>query len=440
MNIPASLQNVQQPISIMWFRRDLRAEENRALTEALKGSEKIVPLFIFDTNILQHLEPNDRRVSFIHDALQRLRKTFQEHGSDILVVHGKPKEVFNKLFASLPVRTIYTNRDYSAYALSRDEQVGVLAKSMGIRFKSFKDHVMFEPQEVLKKVGTPFLVFTPFSKAWKARLEEHPMDEIPPARLANLQSFTSQLPALEQLGFEDQHIDSTPPYIAPKLLKKYKENRDFPGIPGTSKISVHLRFGTYPITRAFRLGAEHSPKWFDELIWREFYQMVMYHFPESAKMELKAAYRRIPWRHDEEMFTLWTEGKTGYPLVDAGMRELKETGYMHNRVRMVVASFLVKHLLIDWRWGERYFARELLDYELASNVGGWQWATGSGCDGAPYFRVFNPTLQQERFDPDMKYIRKWVPEIDSAQYPAPIVEHSFGRDRALEVYGVALKN
>jgi deoxyribodipyrimidine photo-lyase len=432
-------------VNVFWFRRDLRLNDNAGLYHALKSGLPVLPLFIFDRNILDLLENKaDRRVEFIHAALAEIQRELREAGSTLEVYDGKPVEIFGQLQTAYEVAAVYTNTDYEPYATERDGAVAALLAEKGIPFYSYKDVVIFEKDEVLKDDGTPYTIFTPYSRKWKATLNSIP--SLPPfpslSSLASLSTLTSQssLPSLSSLGFKKTGGPFPAGSMSSGLLKKYQEQRDYPGIPGTSRMGVHLRFGTVSVRALARQAAEVSDTYLNELIWRDFYQMILWHFPMVGKgRSFKPVYEQIQWRNDEKEFEKWCAGQTGYPIVDAGMRELNATGFMHNRVRMIVASFLAKHLLIDWRWGEAWFAQKLLDFDLAANNGGWQWAAGCGCDAAPYFRVFNPTLQTKRFDPDLRYIRQWVPELDELNYPHPIVDHELARRRALEVYGKAVK-
>lgn len=431
---------MKKEIAVFWFRRDLRFIDNRGLYHALSGDLPVLPLFIFDTNILDELPAQDTRLTFIHDVLSGMNAELKGKGSKLLTEYGKPEEVWPKLIEEYNIKVVYTNRDYEPYARTRDKQVVDLFKDNGVQFKTFKDHVIFERGEVLKPDGDPYTVYTPYSKAWKAKLTE-----------SDLESYTSGLQfdnwyqtgweeiiPLDKMGFERAEVDIPSENVTDHVLEHYKEQRDYPAIPGTSRLSVHLRFGTISIRQLARNSQDKSATYLNELIWREFYQMILWHFPRVVNESFRAQYDQIKWRNNKEDFERWKDGKTGYPIVDAGMRELNETGYMHNRVRMITASFLTKHLLIDWRWGEAYFAEKLLDYDLAANNGGWQWSAGCGTDAAPYFRVFNPYLQQEKFDPEMKYTRKWVPELDTDKYPKPMVDHKEARERALDTYKAAL--
>ena len=427
---------------IFWHRRDLRITDNAGLFKALKAG-RVQPVFIFDKNILEQLPENDQRVLFIHLQINKLKKAYRDLGCDLKVLFGKPLELLPDLAGKLNASHVFANRDYEPYALERDARMNELLTEKNIVFAGAKDHVIFEKNEVLKPDGTPYTIFTPYMRKWKSVLNDFYLSEYPIEKYTNnlQQSETdSPVPSLETMGFNRQQTVEFPSEkVDLSILKTYDETRDIPAINGTSRMSLHLRFGTVSIRQLAKTALETNEKYFNELIWRDFYQMIIFHFPHSATNSFKRDYDRIRWEDNQEHFNAWCEGKTGYPLVDAGMRELNETGFMHNRVRMVVASFLTKHLLIDWRLGEGYFAEKLLDYELASNAGGWQWAAGSGCDAAPYFRVFNPTSQQLKFDPDFTYIRKWVPEFGTVDYPQPIVEHVVARERVLARYKEALK-
>lgn len=429
----------------MWFRRDLRLADNAALYYALKDTNPVLPIFIFDRNILDQLEnKSDRRVEFIHTALEEMQVQLKKMGSGLQVYDGFPEHVFKQILEKYQVEKVFTNHDYEPYALGRDAGIEKLLKTNGASLHTFKDHVIFEKNEVIKDDGTPYTVFTPYANKWKSKLKPFYVEAYPTEKyLSNFyKQDTTYILSLESIGFQkvDQPFPSKE--LPDTIIKHYKENRDYPALEnGTSKMGVHLRFGTVSIRELARRSIKLNDTYLNELIWRDFYHMILWHFPKVAKgMSFKAAYEMIEWRNNEEEFQKWCDGMTGYPIVDAGMRELNATGYMHNRVRMITASFLVKHLLIDWRWGEAYFAGKLLDYDFASNNGGWQWASSSGCDAAPYFRVFNPTLQTEKFDKELKYIKKWVPEFQEFSYPKPIVVHEEARKRVLEVYAKALKD
>jgi deoxyribodipyrimidine photo-lyase len=436
-NLQHALKIITPDTAVFWFRRDLRLQDNAGLYHALKAHSNVIPVFIFDTEILGDLEDTcDRRVDFIHQSLEALHLQLKELGSTLLVLHGNPVA----LYRQLSPKALYANRDYEPSAQQRDEAVRVLLLKKGIPFHTYKDQVIFEKEEVTKDDGSPYTVFTPYSKKWKATLTPFYYKSYPTEKYADhfKQLKPVALPSLRDIGFEDTNATFPERVIRTSIIEKYKQQRDFPAIHGTTRLSVHLRFGTVSIRKLVQVALKKNDTWLNELIWREFYSMILYHFPQVVSQSFKPAYDAIRWRNKEEEFQRWCDGQTGYPIVDAGMRELNETGFMHNRVRMITASFLTKHLLIDWRWGEAYFAKKLLDYELASNNGGWQWAAGTGCDAAPYFRVFNPYLQTDKFDPDMKYIKKWVPEWDTDAYPKPIVDHVYARDRVLKAYKNAL--
>ena len=430
-------------ITIFWFRRDLRLWDNAALWSALKSGSAVLPIFIFDRNILDQLtNKKDARVLFIHQEISRLKTELEKFGSSLKIFYGKPEEVFKKLVNDYDVKTVFANRDYEPYGQNRDKEIYKLLKTQSVDFKGLKDHVIFEKDEILKDDKKPYTVFTPYANKWKKAINDFYLKSYPSENYQKnfLRCSPFSLPKLAEIGFEDFDFAFFPKRkINLEIISQYASNRDFPAIKGTSRLSLHLRFGTASIRQLCLIAMVESEKWLDELIWRDFYQMIIYHFPHSATSSFKPQYDKISWSNDSQDFQKWCEGKTGYPIVDAGMRELNETGFMHNRVRMVVASFLSKHLLIDWRFGEKYFAEKLLDYDLASNVGGWQWVVGSGCDGAPYFRIFNPQSQAERFDPEEKYIKKWIPELKTAKYPKPIIDHKMARLRCLEVFSKALK-
>ena len=431
-------------ISIFWFRRDLRLNDNAALYYALKSGYPVLPVFIFDRTILDLLEnKSDRRVEFIYDTVADLKEKLQQSGTTLEVHYGHPAAIFHQLLAAYDIAAVYANTDYEPCATERDGEIGKLLAAKLIPFHSYKDQVIFEKNEVLKEDGSPYTVFTPYSRKWKSKLNEFYLSAYPTKKYHRhfLQREPAPMPALWAIGFAPGEGSFPPPTIHNDLLKKYDRLRDYPAISGTSRLGLHLRFGTISIRELASKAAGLSDTYLNELIWRDFYQMILWHFPKVGKGQaFKAVYDRIKWRNNEKEFASWCVGQTGYPLVDAGMRELNATGFMHNRIRMVTASFLAKHLLIDWRWGEAYFAEKLLDFDLAANNGGWQWAAGSGCDAAPYFRVFNPTLQAKKFDPDGNYIRRWVPEWEELTYPAPIVDHTLARKRALDAYAKAVKD
>ncbi len=432
-----------QKVVIFWFRRDLRLEDNAGLYHALKSGLPVVPLFIFDQEILRDLKgKEDRRVQFIHQRLEEIKEQIRSKGSGLMVKSGKPVQIWQELLSNWVVSAVYTNEDYEPYARERDEQVRLLLEKRGISFYAYKDQVIFSRGEILKADGKPYTVYTPYKNRW--------LDSLTDVQLA---SFASQqrltnflpmsplpLPALPEIGFQTQDTEYPSAEIDENVIREYHKTRDFPGLEsGTSRMGIHLRFGTLSIRKLVAIARKLNPTYLSELIWREFFMMILYHFPRVIRGPFKEKYSGIKWLNNREHFQRWCEGQTGYPMVDAGMRELNSTGYMHNRVRMITASFLTKHLLIDWRWGEQYFAEKLLDFELAANNGNWQWAAGCGCDAAPYFRVFNPTTQIDKFDTKHTYIKKWVPEYQANSYPRPMVEHRYARERALEVYARAVK-
>ena len=431
-------------VNIMWFRRDLRLDDSAALYHALKSGNPVVPIFIFDSNILNKLEDKtDRRVAFIHAAVNEMQTQLTAIGSSMEVYHGFPEQVFKILFDKYDIEKVFTNRDYEPYALEREEIIEKLLRAENCSLHTYKDQVIFEKSEVVKDDGTPYTIFTPYSKKWKAKLNDFYLKPFPTEQYFNnfYRQRAADIPSLESIGFiaNDQHFPSKE--LNESIIKHYSEKRNFPALDhGTSKMGVHLRFGTVSIRRLVTRASMLNETYLNELIWRDFYHMILSHFPQVGKgKSFKPAYDMIRWRNNEAEFGKWCNGTTGYPIVDAGMRELNTTGFMHNRVRMIVASFLTKHLLIDWRWGEAYFAKKLLDFDLAANNGGWQWASSCGCVAAPYFRVFNPALQTEKFDKDLKYIKKWVPEFQEFSYPQPVVAHEVARKRVLEVYAEALK-
>ncbi len=431
-------------VNIVWFRRDLRLSDNAALYHALRAGIPVLPVFIFDQNILDQLEDKkDKRVAFIHGAITEIQTQLVRMGSTMQVFYGKPLEIFGKLVEQYTIGAVFSNHDYEPYALERDAAVASFLQELSIGFSTFKDHVIFEKDEVVKDDGKPYTVFTPYSRKWKAKLTPSYLKSYPTEEFFKqfYQQAPKAIPSLDSMGFESVETVFPSKELNQEVVKKYSQNRDIPSLEnGTSKMGVHLRFGTVSIRKIATIAAGLNETYLNELIWRDFYQMILWHFPKVGKGQaFKAEYDKIKWRNDEDEFQKWCEGKTGYPIVDAGMRELNATGFMHNRVRMIVASFLTKHLLIDWRWGEAYFASKLLDFDLAANNGGWQWAASSGCDAAPYFRVFNPYLQTEKFDKDFKYIKKWVPEFQEFTYPKPIVVHEIARKRVLETYAAALK-
>jgi deoxyribodipyrimidine photo-lyase len=433
---------MKQPLNIFWFRRDLRLQDNAGLYHALKDGKPVLPIFIFDRNILDELEDkSDRRVEFIHLVLQDIQKQLLKIGSTLDVRYGTPVEVYKELLSEYHIGKVFTNHDYEPYAKQRDGEIEKLLKANGAAFQTYKDQVILEKDEVLKDDGKPYTIFTPYSRKWKAVLTEFHLKAYPNKKYFShfYKQPEKELISLKEMGFEAAGQSFPEKEWKGQIIRNYKEQRDIPSIQGTTRLSVHLRFGTISIRELADEAGGLNETYLNELIWRDFYHMILWHFPNVVGNAFKPEYDKIKWRNNEKEFDAWCNGQTGYPIVDAGMRELNTTGFMHNRVRMIVASFLTKHLLIDWRWGEAYFAKKLLDFDLAANNGGWQWAAGSGCDAAPYFRVFNPYLQTQKFDPELKYIRKWVPELEEFSYPAAIVVHEEARKRCLETYAVALK-
>lgn len=429
-----------EKITLFWFRRDLRLEDNTGLFYALQQEKNVLPLFIFDRNILDKLEEkSDARVEFIHNQLKDIKAKLEQKGGSLLVKYGKPEEIYAKLLESYAVQAVYSNRDYEPYAKERDAKIEKLLKSKGVPFLNFKDQVIFEPGEILNGSGEFYKVFTPFSKTWLEKYKSTKVQALDSPIWKNLyQSSPLELISLEEMGFQKTSIEIPPKITDEAVISHYDKTRNFPAQNGTTRLGVHLRFGTISVRKLAQVAAKLNETYLNELIWREFYMMILAYNPQVTERAFKPAYDQIPWRNNTEEFQAWCDGKTGYPIVDAGMRELNHTGYMHNRVRMVVASFLTKHLLIDWRWGEAYFAKKLLDFDLSANNGGWQWAAGTGTDAQPYFRVFNPDSQTEKFDKDLKYIKKWIPELGTDRYPKPIVDHKFARVRAIETYKEAL--
>jgi deoxyribodipyrimidine photo-lyase len=430
-------------INIFWFRRDLRLTDNAGLYHALKAGKPVIPLFIFDKMILEKLDNKaDARVEFIHTAVSNIQQQLEKYGSTLEVFHGIPSDVFTNLISKYPIATVFTNHDYEPYATERDEKISRLLKDKNIGFCSFKDQVIFEKSEIVKDNGDPYTVFTPYSRKRKAKLNDYYVKEYPVKKYYKYfyKQDPKKMPSLMQIGFKETGKSFPPAKPDEEIIKHYAEQRDFLAIKGTSRLGVHLRFGTVSIRQLANKARILSGTYLNELIWRDFYHMILWHFPHVGKgSSFKPAYDKIEWRRDDGEFEKWCNGLTGYPIVDAGIRELNATGFMHNRVRMITASFLCKHLLLDWRLGEAYFAEKLLDFDLAANNGGWQWAAGSGCDAAPYFRIFNPYLQTKKFDPELSYIKKWVPEFQEFSYPRPIVDHEFARKRCLQVYSRALK-
>jgi deoxyribodipyrimidine photo-lyase len=427
--------------TIFWFRRDLRIEDNAGLYRALSSGDKVLPIFIFDPEILEKLaSKNDARLGMIHTALVNLSDTMKKNWCNVGMYHGKPKAVFEYLTEKHKISKVITNRDYEPYAHKRDLEIETLLSQKGIKFETYKDQVIFEKSEVVKEDGSAYKVYTPYSKKWLALMNSEGIPSFPSENhLDNLAQLKQPQLTLEELGFEPPSISYPEFKFNGKIISEYEATRNFPALDQTSRTGSHLRFGTLSVRKmALKASKDKNNTFLKELIWREFFMQILWHFPHSATKCFKPQYENIQWRNNEEEFEKWCAGQTGYPFVDAGMRELNATGFMHNRVRMLVGSFLCKHLLIDWRWGEAYFAEKLLDYEMSSNVGNWQWVAGCGVDAAPYFRIFNPIEQIKKFDKDQKYIQKWVPDYQELTYPQPIVDHKLARERCLNTYKSAL--
>ncbi|RZF22264.1 deoxyribodipyrimidine photo-lyase [Halobacteriovorax vibrionivorans] len=425
-------------VNIFWFRRDLRLKDNRGLLHALQSQKEVLPIFIFDTNILSKLEDeNDLRVSFIHDAITDLKEELNDLGSDLLILTGDPLTEYKKLIKEYNIEEVYTNEDYEPYAIKRDKAIASFLEKENISFRQYKDHCIFAKDDILKDDGKPYVVYTPYKNKWLAELRPKDIATLETHKyFDNFKNFKAEtLPTLEDLGFiYNEKADEQVKTIKGRIIDDYDKNRDIPALDATSKLGIHLRFGTISPRKCAQVGYKKNDTWLSELIWREFFIQILYHFPHVENAPFREKYKNIKWKNNKKEFKKWCEGKTGFPIVDAGMRELNETGYMHNRVRMIAASFLVKDLLIDWRWGEKYFARKLNDFELASNNGNWQWVAGTGCDAAPYFRIFNPYTQQKKFDPDFEYIKKWIPEYGTDKYPDEIVDHKIAYHETIRVY------
>ncbi len=428
-------------VSVFWFRRDLRLEDNVGLYHALSSEYPVLPIFIFDKNILsQFNDKKDRRVDYIHQTLSLLNEKLAKEGSSMNTYYGNAPEIFSLLSEEYDIQGVFCNRDYEPKTIKRDTEIYQYFKSKNIPFKAFKDQVIFDKTDILKKDNTPYTVYTPYSKKWKEKLNEESYKFYSIDFNNFLKQNHSEILSLSEIGFQKSDLLYQIPKLDSSIINTYHQYRDYPAMQQTTQLGIALRFGTISIRKCVDFALKHNFTWLNELIWREFFMQILYHFPAVTSQSFKPKYDTIEWRNDETEFKQWCEGKTGYPIVDAGMRQLNQTGYMHNRVRMIVASFLCKHLLIDWRWGEAYFAQKLNDYDLSANNGNWQWASGSGCDAAPYFRVFNPILQTEKFDKNLEYIKKWVPEFGTKNYPQPIVEHQFARERAVTTYKNALKS
>ncbi len=433
---------MKKEICICWLRRDLRLNDQAALYHALMSNYPVLPIFIFDPEILDNLpDRDDKRIAFIHHQLKKLNVELNSHGSTLLVMHDLVIPAFEKLNEQFNIKEVYTNHDYEPYAIDRDFKVRNFLTEKGISFHTFKDQVIFEKSDIMKSDGTPYTVFTPFSRRWKEQFSKLNNPNYPSEHYLSKCMQLEPLAVLDlsDIGFVTADFILQPFNISEDLIRNYHDTRNLPSLNGTSQVSVQLRFGTISIRYLVKLAAQWNEQWLNELIWREFFMMILYHYPHVINQSFKKKYDQIQWRNNEQEFEAWCRGETGYPIVDAGMRQLNASGLMHNRVRMITASFLCKHLLIDWRWGEAYFARKLLDFELSSNNGNWQWASGSGCDSAPYFRIFNPTAQTLKFDPKLVYIKTWIKDF-KVDYLMPIVQHEFARKRALERYKNSLND
>ena len=427
-------------ISIFWFRRDLRLKDNHGLYQALESGKKVLPIFIFDEDILDLLEnKSDKRVDFIVQALQTLNSFLKSKNKGIKIFKGKPLEIYKKLTENYEIEAVYSNEDYEPYAIKRDQEIADFLASKNINFHQFKDQVIFHKDEIVKADKKPYTVYTPYSKLWLNEFQKIDLQGFPSEKkLDILLEIPFEELKIEYIGFQKTDLTFEVPEADLHIIKTYEETRNFPAVKGTTQLGVHLRFGTISVRKLAKIAKENNLTFLKELIWREFFMQILYHFPKVVNHSFKSKYDAIPWENNPEFLEKWKAGKTGFPIVDAGMRELNTTGFMHNRVRMITASFLIKHLLTDWRIGEAYFAEKLMDYDLSANNGNWQWCASSGCDAAPYFRIFNPDEQQKKFDPDFKYIKKWIPEFGTKYYPKPIVEHKKAREKVLKVYKEAL--
>jgi deoxyribodipyrimidine photo-lyase len=430
----------QEKYNVFWFRRDLRLEDNKGLFHALRQQEKVLLLFIFDTTILDTLNKTDSRVEFIYRSLVKMQQQLSLSGKDILIKIGNPINIFNDLIQESRINAVYTNRDHEPYGISRDNRIKELLKQANIDFHLFTDHLLFEKHEILRKEGLPYHVYTPYSKKALSVLSPTHLAQYPSEALLDkvVKSVDSSFIQYADIGFVPSGILFPSQVIDEKKITCYSSTRDYPAVEGTTRLGVHLRFGTISIRRLAAIAMKSSDTFLSQLLWREFYASILWHYPWVSDTSFKKQYENIAWRNNEQEFEAWKNGQTGYPMVDAGMRQLMATGYMHNRVRMITSGFLTKHLLIDWRWGEAWFAEHLLDFELSNNNGGWQWSAGCGCDAVPYFRIFNPMLQQQKFDPANEYVNRWIPELNTPSYNTPIVDHTYARERSIRVYRTSL--
>ena len=423
--------------NIFWFRRDLRLDDNIGLNSALSSRNPVLGIFIFDEDIIENLPKDDARISFIYQKLEEINKRLNTVNSSLLVIKGNPINVFKNLIKEYEIENLYSNLDYEPYAIDRDKKISDLLKKNKIHHFQYKDQVIFGPTEILKENSLPYTVFTAYKNKWLSKFKQASISTEIFLDFSNFLKIKNQFPLLSEIGFLKSKIKVVDFNL--ESIRNYSNQRDYPFLNAGTSLSVHLRFGTVSIRHVINSIPNNETTFLSELIWREFFMQILFHFPYVVNSNFKKKYDEIQWKNDKKDFQNWCDGKTGYPIVDAGMQELKITGYMHNRARMIVAGFLCKHLLIDWRWGERYFSLKLLDYELSSNNGNWQWAAGTGCDSAPYFRIFNPITQQNRFDKDFIYIKRWIKDFDKENYIESIVEHDFARNRALQAYKLALE-
>lgn len=430
-------------VSVFWFRRDLRLDDNHALYLALSSGYPVVAVFLFDRDILDKLESKtDKRVNLIYDKLLELNKILAKAGSFLFTYNGFAKDMFSDLSGKFEIHSVFANEDYEPYAVKRDNEVRIFLKVNGISFVTVKDQVIYRYNEVLKPSdGSCYTIFTPYCRKWKERYNMESHQKFSSETLLRHLYKTNQgvFPSLDSIGFVKREYFLSDMNISDEILTHYEAGRNNPALDATSHVSVSLRFGFVSIRELVKLAFAKSEIWLNELIWREFFMQILANFPYVKTEPFKKQYDRIIWRNDEKEFECWKNGQTGFPIVDAGLRQLNTTGYMHNRVRMITASFLVKHLLIDWRWGEAYFAEKLMDFDLAANNGNWQWTAGCGCDAVPYFRIFNPVLQQQKFDPDFAYSLRWVPELNTLAYPAKIIDMNEAKARCMRVYKEALE-
>jgi len=422
--------------TIHWFRRDLRIKDNTALFHALSQNNNVQCIFIFDENIINELPKNDHRISFIYDTLVNINYELNKYGTSIKIFKGDPIDVFKKIILDNEINSIYFNKDYEPYTINRDNSIEKLLSKQNIKVKSYKDHVIFEEKEITKDDNKPYTIYTPYSKKWLKKIHETKITEYNIIPFLNnfKKNKNLNIKSREELDFIKSDTLVYDFNSTDEIILSYEKTRNYPFIEGTSKVGPYLRFGLISIRTLVLKSINKDITYLKELIWRDFFSQILFNFPNVINSSFKNKYDNIKWENNEHFLNKWKNGETGYPIVDAGMRELNNTGFMHNRVRMITASFLCKHLLIDWRFGEAYFAEKLFDYELSSNNGNWQWAAGCGCDAAPYFRVFNPYTQQEKFDKGFNYIKKWVPEYNSNKYAKPLVNHKEARIKAIEHY------